>query len=387
MRSSARTAAVIVFVFATACFAGLPSVFSGATRLSPEPSPTSMDPAAGKIGVIPGNSYELKQLAPGVYAAVRHVEAGTVDGNTMFIINDSDVVVVDTGAYPTSARQMIAEIRKLTDKPVRYVINTHWHGDHLQGNQIFLEAFPGVEFISHPAARDLASRSGSIDSAVPAFREEIANVQKKLDSGKDSDGKVLTVERRKHLELAKSVFEFWISDMKGVLRIAPTLTVADSLVLHRGERTIMVKYLGQGHTPGDLVVYLPKERIVATGDLVVHPIPFGGSPHLREWPATLRALKGLDVATIVPGHGEIQSDWTYVDRQIALFESTWEQVKKAVDAGADLEATRKAVNGDALSKAFGATSPEARDEFDYTYLDPAVESAFKALRPDSTTNQ
>ena len=385
MRSSARTAAVIVFVFATACFAGLPSVFSGATRLSPEPSPTSMDPAAGKIGVIPGNSYELKQLAPGVYAAVRHVEAGTLDGNTMFIINDADVVVVDAGVYPTSARQMIAEIRKLTSKPVRYVINTHWHGDHVMGNQAYREAFPGVEIVSHPATRGQFILNLPLEKLVPAYRAEIANIQKKLDSGKDSDGKPLTAARRKHIELAKSDFEFWIKDANAIP--LPTMTLADSLVLHRGDRTIEVKCLGKGHTDGDLVVYLPKERIVATGDLVVHPIPFGGSQYLREWPATLRALKRLNAATIVPGHGEIQSGWTYVDRQIALFESTWEQVKKAVDAGADLEATRKAVNGDALSKAFGATSPEARDEFDYTYLDSAIESAFKALRPDSATNQ
>ena len=91
------------------------------------------------------------------------------------------------------------------------------------------------------------------------------------------------------------------------------MTVADSLVLHRGGRDIEVKFLGRGHTSGDLVVYLPKERIVATGDLVVHPIPFGGSSYLQEWAGTLRKLKLLDATTIVPGHGEILSDWSYVD--------------------------------------------------------------------------
>jgi cyclase len=187
--------------------------------------------------------------------------------------------------------------------------------------------------------------------------------------------------------LAKSTFEFWINDMKGSRQILPTLTVADSFVLHRGERTIEIKYLGKGHTKGDLIVYLPQERILAAGDLVIHPIPYGSAQDLREWPATLRALKRLDATTIVPGHGEIQTDWSYVDRQITLFESTWEQVKKAVDAGADLEAARKAVNGDALSKAFGATFPEMRDEFDYEYLDPAIEATFKVLRPGAATTQ
>ena len=99
-------------------------------------------------------------------------------------------------------------------------------------------------------------------------------------------------------------------------------------------------------------MYLPREKIVATGDLVIDPIPYGFSPTLQQWPATLRALKKLNVTTVVPGHGEIQTDWAYVDRQISLFESTWELVKKAVDGGADLAATRKQVNGDALWKAF-----------------------------------
>src|SRR5215471_21041372 len=89
--------------------------------------PLNLYASSSQTDTIPGNSYDVKQVAPGVYAVIRHIEAGTVDGNTMFIINDSDVIVVDTGAYPTSARQMIAEIRKRTNKPVSCIINTHWH--------------------------------------------------------------------------------------------------------------------------------------------------------------------------------------------------------------------------------------------------------------------
>jgi cyclase len=330
---------------------------------------------------VPGHSYELVPLASGVYAAVRRVSAGSVDGNSLIIINDVDVVVVDTGLYRADARQVVADIRRLTDKPVRDVINTHSHDDHVAGNEVFLQAFPGVEFISHAAARDEIAHHKSRTETAGAYRSEIANLQKRLDGGMDSGGKPFTAARREHVALTKANLEFWIADMSGARDVLPTLTVEDSLVLHRGERTIEIKYFGKGHTAGDLVVYLPNERIVATGDLVVHPVPFGFSPALREWPATLGRLKALEADIIVPGHGEIQRDWRYVDRQIALFESTWEQVKKAVDAGADLEATRKAVNRSALSQAFGATAPEMRDEFDYLYLDPAIDAAFAALRP------
>jgi cyclase len=333
-------------------------------------------------GPAPGSSHEVVQLAPGVFAVVRHVDAGSADGNTMFIINDSDVVVVDTGGYAADARQIIADIRKRTDKPVRYIINTHHHGDHTTGNQHFLETFPGAEIIGQTRTRHLAITDGPIDPA--DFRKEIAGIDQALAVGKTSDGEVLTPEHRAHMELAKASFEFWIKDNQGVKRIPPTMTVADDMVLHRGERTIQVKFYGEGHTPGDVVVYLPKERVIAVGDLVVHPVPFGGATNLRAWPETLRAIRQLDVAVIVPGHGDIERGWGYVDRQIALFESTWAQVKKAVEGGANLDAAHKAVDGDALSKAFGIVTARDREEFDYTYLDPAVEVAFRALHPTST---
>jgi glyoxylase-like metal-dependent hydrolase (beta-lactamase superfamily II) len=133
-----------------------------------------------------------------------------------------------------------------------------------------------------------------------------------------------------------------------------------------------------------VIVYLPRERIVATGDLVVYPIPFGFATNPREWPATLRALRALDASVIVPGHGAIQRDWSYVDREVALLQSTWDQVEKASVGGANLDAVRKAVDGDALSKAFGIESAKDRDEFKYTYLDPAIQSAFEVLRPNAS---
>ena len=99
--------------------------------------------------------FKIVKLSDGVYAAIRTEPPGlTVNGNSVFIINDDDVVVVDTTLTPGTAREIIAEIKKLTNKPVKYVINTHWHDDHIMGNAAYREAFPGVEFIAHSATRD-----------------------------------------------------------------------------------------------------------------------------------------------------------------------------------------------------------------------------------------
>src|SRR5260370_35161239 len=98
--------------------------------------------------------FEMVKVADGVYAAIRKEPPGlTVNGNSVFIINDDDVVVVDTTLTPGTAKEELAALRKLTSKPVKYIINTHWHDDHILGNQVYRETFPGVAFIPHAAAR------------------------------------------------------------------------------------------------------------------------------------------------------------------------------------------------------------------------------------------
>src|SRR6476646_2323177 len=98
--------------------------------------------------------FKIVKLAKGVYAAIRTEPPGlTVNANSVFIINDNDVVVVDTTLTPGTARETIAALKQLTNKPVRCVINTHWHDDHIMGNQAYREAFPGVELIGHVKMR------------------------------------------------------------------------------------------------------------------------------------------------------------------------------------------------------------------------------------------
>ena len=99
--------------------------------------------------------FKVTKVAENVYVALRTEPPGlTVNANSVFIINDNDVVVVDTTLTPGSAMEVLSALRKLTNKPVKYVINTHWHDDHVMGNQAFLKAYPGVKFIAHAATRD-----------------------------------------------------------------------------------------------------------------------------------------------------------------------------------------------------------------------------------------
>src|ERR1700687_2655964 len=99
--------------------------------------------------------FDVQKIGEGVFAAIRREPPGfAVDANVVFIIHDEDAIVVDTNVAPSSAKQLLGALRKLTTKPVKYVVNTHWHDDHISGNQIYREAFPGVEFIAHAKTRE-----------------------------------------------------------------------------------------------------------------------------------------------------------------------------------------------------------------------------------------
>ena len=328
-----------------------------------------------------------QQLAPGVYAVLQRLPFLLGDSNVLIIINDDDVIVVDANIMPSSARHIIGEIRKLTPKPVRYVINTHWHSDHHHGNAAYRDAFPGVEFIQHAETRkaiielDMPAVKSNVDSAYPAAAE---NLRQALRSGKTVSGAALTDVQRDRFTQLVGIYEMWIADMKVTPIIPGTVVLQDSLVFHRGDRTIVVKHLGRGNTAGDLVVHLPREKILATGDLVVFPIPFAFFSHVREWPATLQKLASLDAVTIMPGHGPMMKDFNYVNQLIPLIESTWQQVTRAVSSGASLDSTLKLVNLARFRDQFAGQDARNRQQFDTWFARPAVEAAFRELRPDTT---
>lgn len=330
------------------------------------------------------------KLADGVYEVL--LAPGPVaDANVLVIINEEDVVVVDSNILPAGARAVIGEIRKLTSKPVRYVVNTHWHSDHHYGNDTYAKEFPGVEFIQHAntrrdiVARDIPALGPNIQTNYPA---QLARLRQALETGKTSAGVTVTDTMRRDFTALATYYETFIREMSSSRVVPGTLIVNDSLVLHRGERRIVIKYLGKGNTEGDLVVHLPKERIVATGDLVVHPIPFSFYSFLGDWPATLRALTRLDATTIVPGHGEIQRDWAYVDRLSRLIDTTWVQVRAAVRSGAtNLDSVRARVNVATFREQFAGSDERRRRQFNAFYFMPATEAAFRELRPDSTSRR
>ena len=329
--------------------------------------------------------FEVVKLANGVYTFTqREPLASPINGNTTVIINEADVVVVDTRITPASAREVIREIRRLTPLPVRYVVNTHWHSDHHYGNAAFRRAYPGVEFIGHPMMREdfLTQDTDSIlrlnvDSVYP---QTIATRRRILAEGRLADGTPLLPELRAFYEKQIPALEYARAELRNVALLPPTLLVADRLTLQRGRRAIEVRFMGRANTRGDLIVHLPAERIAIVGDILVAPVPFSFGSYLGDWLGTLARISELPVDVIVPGHGPIQRDRVYLDRVRVLIETTLSQVRLAVSQGKDLEATRRAVSLDSLRVRFTGDSLVRIRAFNNFFVTPAVQRAWLEAR-------
>ena len=332
--------------------------------------------------------FTIQPLAEGVYAAIRkQPPLMSFDPNNVFIINEDDVIVVDANASLAATKELLAALRKLTSKPVRYVINTHWHDDHIIGNQVYREAFPNVEFIAH--ASTLSDRPIIGDSnrqqMLAGGKEYVAQLRKLIAENKSRTGAALGEEERLNYLSDIAWLERALAEAPNVKIIPPTLTVTDRLTLHRGARAIEIRHLGRGHTGADLIVHLPKEDILMTGDLVVWPVPLVGSTSFpAAYSATMEKLLAIPAKLIVPGHGPVMSDQEYPKLIARLLASLKEQTAAAVARGETLEQTRKSVNLVELRKLFIGDSAMRRILFSDYVTGAGIEAAH---REATKTNQ
>jgi cyclase len=344
--------------------------------------------SSSRAGQVSGKSYDIVKLADGVFGFVwSEPLRDPIEGNSLFIINDSDVVVVDTGILPGSARAMVAELEKLTDKPVRYVINTHWHDDHVNGNQVYQDRWPGVEFIAQRNTRtDVIDRViNERDSILAGMQPVLDKYQRWADTGLDDEGKPLVEKRRNRAREIADLYRMCIPEFETLRPVPPTLTFDDSLVIHRGRRIIKICCLGRGNTRGDTVILLPKERIAATGDLMVYPIPFGIGSYYKEWIETLARVDSLDVDTMFFGHGPPQHDRAFLHAVQDLLRGLTVEVDKAVASGATLEETQARVTLSDWKERFAQGDEGRARAFDAFFVQPAVERAWRQARGEPDT--
>ncbi len=250
---------------------------------------------------VPGSlpAHKFEKVAEGVYYATGTGSMNTVS-NGVVIVNADDVLIVDPGITPAAARAFIADVKTLTPKPIKYVVDSHYHYDHAFGNQVF---GPDVTIIGHDMTRRhlmsnvLQQRTYQTNSV-----QAIANrfTQLKDQISKATDPREIAV-----LERQLAIHQQYADQQKLIKPTPPNTTLASELTLHRGSREIQIRFLGRAHTDGDVVVFLPQERIVATGDMITSALSYTGDAFVQEWPATIEKVMALDFDTVMPGHGSV----------------------------------------------------------------------------------
>ncbi len=335
----------------------------------------------------PHESYETHELAPGVLAFIApEGRTGTVQGNTLVVVGRDAVLVVDTGQFAELAGRMIADIRKRTDKPVRWVVNTHWHGDHLLGNAAFVDAFPGASIVNHVETRRLSDKSyeGFAAKAAKEFPQYVTDMRAAVARGTRRSGAPLSAQDKEYYTRQADEVEAFLRQLPA-MRYVPADAMFDrELRVDLGGREVRILHLGRGNTGGDTVVYVPDAKVVAAGDLVVYPTPYSFGSWLAEWPETLAKVEALGATAIVPGHGPVLRDHANVDTVAALVRETRRQVGLLVQEGLSLEDTRKRVTLDEYRRRLAADDYWRRRAFDEFFLQPAVEQAYKEAKGEPT---
>ena len=265
---------------------------------------------------------KVTQLAAGVY----EIQHRSFSGNTTVVIGDRQVFVVDTCYLPSDARQDIAQIRQWTDKPVSFVLNTHFHNDHNLGNRVYMDAFPALTIIAHVETKKEMDLFGP--GSASRDEKDVANLQQMLATGKTPDGQTLTEADKIQVKNALARRIPVLEEIKKIKFQSATLTFDHDFSIDLGNREVQIKFLGRGNTGGDAVAYLPKEKIVIAGDLVVYPIPYIYDGYPSEWIQTLQNLAQLDADTIVPGHGPILHDKAYLYLVRDLLKSAVDQMNE-----------------------------------------------------------
>jgi glyoxylase-like metal-dependent hydrolase (beta-lactamase superfamily II) len=282
--------------------------------------------------------FDIKPMADGVYAAIAK-PAYKVNCNAAIIVLGDSVLVVDTHSKPSAARALIEQIRKLTPKPVKYVVNTHFHWDHYQGNEAYPSSWPaGIEIISSEATRQNIQRLG-----IPRIKNEIVTMPQEIASLKNDLEKASSAEQKAAIQENIRQAESYLGELKLMQVTLPTMTFDRSLILRRGSRTVEILWLGRAHTDGDVFVFLPKEKVLVTGDALHGWTPFMGDSYPYEWIQTLDAAEKLDFDSVLGGHGDVMHGKVRFELWKQYFQDLMERTAAAYAEGASLEQAQKSV--------------------------------------------
>lgn len=328
---------------------------------------------------------EWRELALGVYVGQRPDPMRyPVVCNTVVVIGGDGVLVFDGGGFPAQGEQVAAKIKSLTPKPVKFIVVSHWHGDHNRGIAPILDAYPKAQVVGHEFTR--AAMLGAPMQRIHKAEQDggVRNtgeaVKKALADGKFLDGSPLDPAERPFLERFVADSAVHQAEVARMKITPPTIVFDTELFLKLGDRTVELRHFGPANTKGDVVMILAREGVVAAGDIVVAPVPYGFGSYPASWAAALKRIKATAYRTLVPGHGALQTDTAYVDLLIETLESVSAQVNAMVAQNRSLDDIRKAVDFGDVEPRFTNADPILKRFFGLFFKQPIVLAAYNVAK-------
>jgi glyoxylase-like metal-dependent hydrolase (beta-lactamase superfamily II) len=287
--------------------------------------------------------FDIHRIADGVFHAIARPRR-MINSSSVIFVGKRDVLVVDAQAQPSVTAALINEIKKeLTPKPVRYVVNTHFHDDHIQGNSAYRSGGGPVDFIAHTATKELMAQEARprlqavLEKAVPSQYEKLREL---LAQAKTAEEKAFWEDQERQLRAYEA-------EMKSFSLELPTITLDRSHVVKDGVHDLHIEFHGKAHTAGDVVVFCPQKRVVAAGDMILGGIPYMPDSYPKAWPRTIDSVAALEFDSVLAAHGP-RLDRKRVINQRDFMDEVNERVEAAKKAGLSREETRKAITVESL---------------------------------------
>ena len=329
--------------------------------------------------------FVAREIDDGVHLLATPLDyRGDVIGNITVIEQQDGMVVIDSGGAAADGRRVVSYIRSITPKPVKALVFTHWHGDHPQGASEIRAAWPRMRVIATPQTRDSLRTAASRymgfepDDRFETIRlNQTSGMISQLEAGIRNPATDEETRVRYTRMLAQNRARR--PDFRGTYLIMPTEVFSEELILADPVRPVRLLYLGRANTDGDAIAWLPNQRIVVTGDVLVHPIPFGFGSFPGPWLEVLGRIEALGYRVLIPGHGEPQTDSVYLDQVAATLRDLRAQITPLAQQGLSLEDVRERVNWDAQREIFGTTARN-RILIDAFWLTPMTVNTYREAR-------
>jgi glyoxylase-like metal-dependent hydrolase (beta-lactamase superfamily II) len=287
----------------------------------------------------PTNLFEIEKVAEGVYAALARPTA-MINSNAAIFVNSNDVVVMDSHSKPSAAAALIAQIGKeITPKPVRYVVNSHFHWDHMQGNSAYRSLFPGVEFVASEATRRLMAQEGE-----KRLKSSLTELAGSIDQNKQKLGKAKSAGEKAFYQKLLTEQEAYAKEMAKFKLELPTVTVGQTPVVHDKAHTLHFAFAGRAHTEGDVVIFCPEKKVIATGDMVHGFFPYIGDGYPREWPKTIDVVGKYAFDSLIGGHGPVHRDRIRFKHMRDYIEELTARVAEGKKAGKGIAELQKTIS-------------------------------------------